>query len=134
LADKSAGLHTTAPPPLTAPPIPAAQKPDAIKPAAPPANAQPVATPAPASNPQASGAALPTIWDLPFATRKDIPALDLSMHVYSADPKQRFVVLKGDRHVEGDEIADGLTLREIRQDGLVLEYKGQRFFFPRTGR
>ena len=53
----------------------------------------------------ADAAALPTIWELPFSTRKDIPALDLSMHVYSSDPKQRFVVIKGDRHVEGDEIA-----------------------------
>ena len=56
------------------------------------------------------------------------------MHVYSSDPKQRFVVIKGERHVEGDEIAQDLTLREIRQDGLVLEYKGQKFFFPRNGR
>jgi general secretion pathway protein B len=137
LADKSAGLHTTAPPPAATPPAPAAQKPDATTPPAPAADTKTVATPAPApasKSPPAAGAALPTIWDLPFATRKDIPALDLSMHVYSADPKQRFVVLKGDRHVEGDEVADGLTLREIRQDGLVLEYKGQRFFFPRTGR
>jgi general secretion pathway protein B len=135
LADKSAGLHTAAAPPAPAPPVPAAQKPDATTPPAPAADKPVVATPAPPSkSPPAAVAALPTIWDLPFATRKDLPALDLSMHVYSADPKQRFVVLKGDRHVEGDEIADGLTLREIRQDGLVLEYKGQRFFFPRTGR
>jgi general secretion pathway protein B len=66
--------------------------------------------------------------------RKDIPALDLSMHVYSADPKQRFVVLKGDRHVEGEEIGQDLILQEIRQDGIVLEFKGQRFFLPRGGR
>ena len=79
-------------------------------------------------------AALPTIWELPFSTRKDIPALDLSMHVYSSNPKERFVVIKGERHTEGDEIAADLTLREIRQDGVVLEFKGQKFFFPRNGR
>jgi general secretion pathway protein B len=93
--------------------------------------------PAPAKAPTAAApdaSALPTIWELPFATRKDIPALELSMHVYSSDPKQRFVVIKGDRHVEGDEVASDLVLREIRQDGLVLEYKGQKFFFPRSGR
>ncbi|HET7925088.1 MAG TPA: general secretion pathway protein GspB, partial [Rhodanobacteraceae bacterium] len=92
--------------------------------------------PAPAKAPAAApeGAALPTIWELPFSTRKDIPALELSMHVYSSDPKQRFVVIKGERHVEGDEIAQDLTLHEIRQDGLVLDYKGQKFFFPRNGR
>jgi len=93
------------------------------------------ATTAHATAPHKSAAApLPTIWELPFATRKDIPDLELTMHVYSADPKQRFVVIKGDRHVEGDELAQDLILREIRPDGLVLDYKGQRFFYPRNGR
>ena len=77
---------------------------------------------------------MPTIWELPYSTRKDLPAIDLSMHVYSADPKQRFVVIKGDRHAEGDELGQDFVLREIKQDGLVLEYKGQKFFYPRTGR
>lgn len=134
LADKSAGLRTTAPPPAEAMQKPPAQKADVIAPPAPPANAQTATTPAATAKPAAPGAALPTIWELPFSTRKDLPALDLSMHVYSADPKQRFVVMKGDRHIEGDEVGQDLILREIRQDGLVLEYKGQRFFFPRTGR
>ena len=135
LADKSAGLRTTAPPPADAMQKPPAQKADVIAPPAPPANAQTAAaTPAATAKPAAPGAALPSIWDLPFSTRKELPALDLSMHVYSADPKQRFVVMKGDRHVEGDEVGQDLILREIRQDGLVLDYKGQRFFFPRTGR
>jgi general secretion pathway protein B len=120
----------------------AAPKPDAKAPppvATPPASDSAAATsPAPPKAPAAAApsdaSALPTIWELPFATRKDIPELDLSMHVYSSDPKQRFVVIKGDRHVEGDEVASDLVLREIRQDGLVLEYKGQKFFFPRNGR
>jgi general secretion pathway protein B len=108
----------------------------AAKPATPPV-APPTTPPAPAKAAPAAApdvAALPTIWELPFSTRKDIPALDLSMHVYSSDPKERFVVIKGERHVEGDEIGSDLTLREIRQDGLVLDYKGQKFFFPRNGR
>lgn len=108
--------------------------PPAAAPAPEPATATP---PAPANAPAAAtaqGATLPTIWELPFSTRKDIPAVDLSMHVYASDPKQRFVVIKGERHVEGDEIGSDLTLREIRQDGLVLDYKGTKFFFPRSGR
>ncbi|HEV7491460.1 MAG TPA: general secretion pathway protein GspB [Rhodanobacteraceae bacterium] len=134
----------------TTPAPPVAQKPadSAAAPASPPAPA-PVEGHAVAVAPPASGAtdvaaptpktdktadAVPSIWDLPFATRKDLPAIDLSMHVYSADPKQRFVVIKGERRVEGDEVGSDLILREIRQDGLVLDYKGQRFFFPRSGR
>ena len=88
------------------------------------------ATPRPA----AAAPALPTVWDLPYATRKDIPEIELSMHVYSSDPKQRFVVIKGERHVEGDELSEDLVLREIRQDGIVLDFKGKAFFYPSTGR
>ena len=86
------------------------------------------------AKPAATSGGLPTIWELPYSTRKDLPAIDLSMHVFSSDPKQRFVVIKGDRHVEGDELGQDLVLREIRQDGLVLEFKGQAFWFPRNGR
>ena len=121
--------------PVTPPAAQAATTPaakPATPPAAPPATPTAPAKAAPAAAPEV--AALPTIWELPFSTRKDIPALELSMHVYSSDPKERFVVIKGERHVEGDEIASDLTLREIRQDGLVLDYKGQKFFFPRSGR
>ena len=76
---------------------------------------------------------MPTYFDLPFATRKALPQLSLSMHVYTADPKQRFVILDGARMVEGDTTPDSMTLREIRPDGVVLEFQGQRFFFPRDG-
>jgi general secretion pathway protein B len=142
------GIPPTAPPTATPPQkagdigataSQAAKSPEptgAKTPPAPPSTAK-VDAPGPAPTADKSGAsnsALPSVWDLPFATRKELPAIDLSMHVYSADPKQRFVVIKGDRHVEGDEVGSDLILREIRQDGLVLDYKGQRFFFPRGGR
>ena len=146
--DKSAGLRAPAPP-VAAPPktdasVPASapQKSDGAAAAAPksetaesaPAADSKGAPAASADKTAAAGSALPTIWELPYSVRKDLPAIDLSMHVYSADPKQRFVVLKGDRHTEGDEVGQDLVLKEIRQDGVVLDYKGQRFFFPRTGR
>lgn len=77
---------------------------------------------------------LPSVWDLPYATRKDLPELALTMHVYASEPSERFVVIKGERHVEGDELGDGVALKEIRPDGMVLEFKGQRFVYPRDGR
>jgi general secretion pathway protein B len=116
---------------LTPPKVDAtAAKTQAPKPATAPVRPAPAATAATA----ATATALPTIWDLPYSTRKDIPAIELSMHVYSSDPKQRFVVIKGERRVEGDDVSDDLVLREIRQDGIVLEFKGQKFFYPSTGR
>jgi general secretion pathway protein B len=71
---------------------------------------------------------------MPYAVRKDLPALALTMHVYSSVPAERFVVVEGERHVEGDDLGDGVTLREIRGDGIVLDFKGQRFVYPRDGR
>ena len=133
------GVETA--PPSTAPAPVAAKTPIAVPPptAVPPAaTADKTATPPTGTAAQrpaaASETSVPTIWELPYSTRKDLPAIDLSMHVYSSDPKLRFVVIKGDRHAEGDELGQDFILREISQDGLVLEYKGQKFFYPRTGR
>lgn len=76
---------------------------------------------------------VPFYYELPFSVRKALPALRLSMHVFAGDPAQRFVVLNDSRLAEGDKTADDVTLREVRRDGAVLEFQGQRFFFPRDG-
>ena len=122
-APKPAAVPATTPPPAmalaTAPT--AAHLPPPALPAVGAQHAAPVAT----------APILPSIWELPYATRKDLPDLTLTMHVYASDPHERFVVIKGERHVEGDDLGDGVILREIRADGIVLEYKGTRFLSPR---
>ena len=55
------------------------------------------------------------------------------MHVYGADPARRFVVLNDSRLTEGEKTSDEIFVREIRPDGVVLEFQNQRFFFPRDG-
>ena len=77
---------------------------------------------------------LPTVWELPYGTRKELPDIKLTMHVYSSVPAERFIVIDGERHVEGDDLGDGVVLREISTDGMVLDFKGQRFLYPRDGR
>jgi general secretion pathway protein B len=77
---------------------------------------------------------LPSVWELSYAIRKDLPEMSVTMHVYADDPAERFIVIKGERHVEGDTIADGVTLKQIRPDGMELDFKGTRFTFPRDGR
>ena len=71
-------------------------------------------------------------YELPFSVRKDLPSLKLSMHVYASEPAQRFIILNDSRMVEGNSQED-LALREIRPDGAVFEFRGQRFFYPRDG-
>jgi general secretion pathway protein B len=76
---------------------------------------------------------LPLFWQLPYATRKELPQLAVTMHVYAADPGKRFIVINGDHKAEGDPIGNDLIVREIRSDGVVMEFRGQRFLVPRGG-
>ena len=91
------------------------------------------APPAP-TRPAPAAVNYPLVWTLPYATRKDLPELNLIMHVYSDTPADRFVILDGERHAEGDTISEGLVLRQIRRDGVVLDFKGTLFIYPRDGR
>jgi general secretion pathway protein B len=108
-----------------------------VKTIAPPPAPTPAATPPPAAPHAAAPAAqhdqLALIWELPYAVRRELPEIKLTMHVFANEPAQRFVIVNGNRHVEGDEV-DGLKLIEIRNDGIVFENKGQRFLYPRGGR
>lgn len=113
-----------APPPK--PPVAEAATAKAPPPPAPPPAAP--AAPAPAALEQ-----LPAYWQLPYNVRKELPELKMSMHVYSATPAQRFVVLNGNRQVEGDELGGDVRIAEIRTDGVVLTFHGQRFLVPRGG-
>jgi general secretion pathway protein B len=130
------------PPAAPVPAAPAA-RPSAEAAVAPPAQqpnaapAQPEAAPAKpavAPPPPATAApAVPQYYELAYAVRKDIPQFNLSMHVFAPDPAARFIVVDGERKVEGDAVKEGLVLREVRTDGIILEFRGQRFFYPRPG-
>ena len=120
-------------PPVHAPPVAAAPPASAATPAATPPAA--VATPpaSAAAPPPPPAENLPLYWQLPLNIRKDLPALKLSMHVYSPTPDQRFIILNGNRQKEGDDLGADVRLAEIRIDGAVLEFHGQRFLVPRGG-
>ena len=68
---------------------------------------------------------------LPAAERAALPPLKVSMHVYSADPAQRAVLIDGQRHHEGEWIAEGILLKEIRRDGSVLDVHGRELLLGR---
>lgn len=99
--------------------------------AAPPAAAQ---EPAGAPAPPGADAGVPLIYELPLGTRQTLPALRMSMHVYSADTARRVVILDGERYQEGATVSGELRVAAITPDGVVLELGGQRFLLPRGGR
>lgn len=115
-----AAMPTAMPAPLPMPPV-----------AAPPAAAQePTGAPAPPG----ANAGVPLIYELPLGTRQTLPALRMSMHVYSADTARRVVILDGERYQEGAIVSGELRVAAITPDGVVLELGDQRFLLPRGGR
>lgn len=67
--------------------------------------------------------------DLDPDSRKALPPLKLSMHMWNSDPAQRFVILDGNRVREGDRIGDAVVTA-ITSDGVVLDWNGRRLKLP----
>ena len=95
------------------------------------AAAQTAAPPAPAV--PAATQPVPFLFELGDATRRALPPLKLNMHVYAPEPARRFVIVDGTRAVEGGTITSELEVVEIRADGVVLAFRGERFLLPRAG-
>jgi general secretion pathway protein B len=74
---------------------------------------------------------LPRMYELPYGMRKELPKLELTMHVFSPVREERFIVLNGKRFtLESPAPGPELTLLDIIADGVVLEFRGQRFLLP----
>ncbi len=68
--------------------------------------------------------------EMPVDQRQQLPALKLSMHVYSSESGKRFAIIDGQRVNEGSVIG-AAVVEEIRQDGVVLSMQGQSYLLPR---
>ncbi len=66
-------------------------------------------------------------WELPLSIRRNMPELRLTIHVYSADEAQRFVLVNGERFVVGDQLGQGARLVDIRREGAVVDFRDYRF-------
>jgi general secretion pathway protein B len=127
-APQPASSPPPAPAATTAPSAPVTMPAAAAPPSPPPAVAS--ASPTPAARADTSD--VPYAFELSLATRHALPPLKMSMHVYAADPAHRFVLLDGVRLVEGGDSGE-LRVIEIRANGVVLEFRSQRFLLPRNG-
>lgn len=66
-------------------------------------------------------------WELPHGMQRELPALTMSIHVYTEDPAGRFVLVNGERYVEGDRLAPGVRLVSIVREGAVIDFRDHRF-------
>lgn len=117
------GATLPAPPPVAPPVAPAA-------PAAPVAIAPMRAAPAPAPAPAASAATarrVNSLAELPPDARAGLPPLAFGGSIYSNTAANRLLIVNGQLMHEGDALAPGVTLEQIRPKAAVLNIRGQRY-------
>ncbi len=78
-----------------------------------------------------SVAVVPTMDELRLGGSLQIAEMHLDIHVFSASPSERFVFINMNKYREGSKTAEGPVVREIRDDGVVLEHQGRVFLLPR---
>ncbi len=76
--------------------------------------------------PAASEPNVVALKDLPDDVRQQLPPLGVGGSIYSQNPASRFLMVNGQVMHEGDSIAPGLVLEQIRLKSAVLGFKGYR--------
>lgn len=115
----SPAAQRAAPSPAPAPAAPPAAPRQATAPAKP---APAPAAAAPAAEPRIVSAA-----ELPDDVRRALPPLKVGGSIYSDDRAARFVIVDGRVLHEGEEIAPGLVVEQIRLKSAVLRYRDWRW-------
>ena len=73
----------------------------------------------------------PYIYQLPFSIRKEIPKLKLNIHVYDDLVENRVAVINGEWYAVGNLIEDTILVKDIVQNGVLLEFSGKVFLIPK---
>ena len=83
----------------------------------------------PAATPPPDPGRVLSLGELDAETRNALPPLRLSMHLWNEDPARRFVIIDGQRLVEGDRVGQAAVVR-IERDGVLLEWNGRGIRLP----
>ncbi len=70
---------------------------------------------------------VPLLASLRQSVKDQIPSIFYNEHAWASNPQERSVVLNKKRLVEGQRVKPGLTLVEILEGGIVLDYQGTEF-------
>ncbi|MCQ8180692.1 general secretion pathway protein GspB [Methylomonas sp. SURF-1] len=117
-------------PVVAAKPLPEPSVPSPVVQAAPPIR-ETATEPAHAAAPLPPKPALQTLEDLPADVRQSLPALPINVYSYSPVPAERFVMIDMVKYVPGQMIKDRLELKQILEDGIVVDYGGHLFKIKR---
>ena len=68
-----------------------------------------------------------TLAELPDDVRRELPAIAVSGSIYSKSAANRMLVINGQVFHEGDALATGLVLEQIRQKSAILRFRTYRY-------
>ncbi|MDE2250073.1 MAG: general secretion pathway protein GspB, partial [Gammaproteobacteria bacterium] len=60
-----------------------------------------------------------------------VPELRLDLHVYAPDPADRYAFINMRKVREGDVTPEGVQVRQITRDGVIVQYHGTEFLLGR---
>ncbi len=68
-----------------------------------------------------------SIAELPLSVQQELPAMTISVHAYSGNPRDRMVGINNRMLREGDSVVPDLKLEQITPEGMIFGYKGYSF-------
>jgi general secretion pathway protein B len=68
---------------------------------------------------------------MPPEFRRNVPNLNINVFVYAKSPEDRFVIIDMKKYRAGQETADGLEIKEIKSNSLVISYQNKTFQIKR---
>lgn len=63
--------------------------------------------------------------------QQSVPPMTVNIHVYTPDEAQRILYINNRQFRRGEEVQGGVVVEDILPDGVVLQFRGQRFKLPR---
>jgi general secretion pathway protein B len=73
----------------------------------------------------------PYLSELDYNFRRTVPNIDINVYVYAEKEHDRFIMIKMQKYQQGQQIDSEMTLKEIRMNSLVIEYKNKVFQIKR---
>jgi general secretion pathway protein B len=80
---------------------------------------------------RATSSGVPLYQDAAVQPGAHIPELRLDLHVFAAQPQERFVMINMHKLHEGDSLPEGVRVESITPEGAVLSKDGLRFLLTR---
>ena len=74
---------------------------------------------------------IPFLSDLPIEFRRTVPELNINVFVYSEHGEESFVMIDMVKYKSGQPLKNGMTLKAILNDSLVIVYQNREFQIER---